>query len=180
MSHESPWKPQLLGSCPHQLPKIYQTLHTKTRAKPSLESEPCLDAPGRLFIVEAKAVSWSRFGHVLDIRFGTCSMAPGCSRALRQTWTQNYARNIKKPTEAETCSKQKAVCPSSFCIVPHWKEQLWCLALLSSSLCLSLTICCHETKLRRNAWQCLNDFKSGFFGPFMRFDVRHGSKMVQI
>ena len=112
-----------------------------------------------------------------DIRFGTCSMAPGCSRALRQTWiTQNYARNIKKPTEAETRSKQKAVCPSSFCIVPHWKEQLWCLALLSSSLCLSLTICCHETKLGRNAWQCLKDFKSGFFGPFMRFDVRHESK----
>jgi hypothetical protein len=54
MSHESPWKPQLLGSCPHQLPKIYQILHTKTLAKPSLESEPCLDAPGRLFIVEVR------------------------------------------------------------------------------------------------------------------------------
>ena len=74
-AHESPSYWDLVPINCRRSTKSIQILHTKTWAKPSLESEPCLDAPGRLFIVEAKAVSWSRFGHeghsIWDLFYGS-------------------------------------------------------------------------------------------------------------
>ena len=165
MSHESPWKPQLLGSCPHQLPKIYQILHTKTLAKPSLESEPCLDAPGRLFIVEAKAVSWSRFGmfrawRTLDLGpVLWLQDAPGLwGWNLQQTESAVSKlvlhRSPLKGATLVSCAFKQQLVPQLNNMLSWNKTGSQCLAMLK----------------RFQKWVL----------RAMRFDVRHGSKMVQI